>query len=212
MRPGVDEPASLEYVLTLLAERPPSSLLAHSDSCCEVARAWFNSMALSVGAQERGPPIWIRERWQWGPVNWPLYWCEAMGAERLDCGALAALGRCAVETVGGAVLPVQLVQRFDPSTVASWRDSWRNATLAPWTWVDFVYHEAIALLDGTAVAIWDTTSGCWMDGKVTFGYASLAAIRVCPPAANGESASPASVNWREQPLALGVWHRMEEDG
>lgn len=202
-----DSPIPLEDVLALVAHRPPSVLFAHDDTCCQVARAWFTSMARSIGAQEAGPPLWIRERWRWGPVDWPLYWCDAMAAERLDCGALAALGRCAVESLGGAALPVQLIQRFDPSTVASWHDSWREAALPPWTWVDFVYHEAIALLDGDTVAVWDTTSGYWVDGKATVGYASLAAIRIT--SASG-APSPESVNWRDRMVQVGAWHRLEE--
>lgn len=206
---GIDGPVSLEEVLAALADRPPSSLFAHAGSCCEVARAWFASMALSMQAQGKGPPLWISDRWKWGPVEWPLHWCEAMAAERLDCGALAALGRTAVEVSGAAVLPVQLVKQFDPSAIESWRESWRNANVAPWTWVDYVYHEAIALLDGTSVSLWDTTSACWVDAKAIEGYASLAAVRLCPAPSRDGAATPAAVQWRERWLAVGIWHRME---
>lgn len=201
---------SLEAILAELADRAPSFLLAHQAACCQTARVWFASMARSVGAQEVGPPLWIRERWQWGPIDWPLYWCEAMAAERLDCGALAALGCSAVETLGGAALPVQLVEQFDTSAIESWRDSWQGAKIAPWTWVDFAYHEAIALLDGTRVSIWDTTAACWLDQKATAGYAALAAIRIWPLLGRATPPEPPSVLWRDRWFQVGVWHRMLE--
>jgi hypothetical protein len=130
-----------------------------------------------------------------------------MEARRLDCGALAALGRYAVELAGGVALAVQLVERFDRSAVENWRNAWGDVPgLLPWTWEHLIYHEAIALVDGPRVSLWDTTDACCIDGKATAGYDSLAALRISPVDGLRARSQLTSVFWQGRWLGLGVWH------
>lgn len=204
---------ALKDVLEMVADRPPTVLLFHDGSCCRAAKSWFVSMARSEHDRTGVPPLWIRERWRWGPAEWPIYWCQALESDRLDCGGLAALSRTAIEATGGATLPLQLIELFDSSTLLSWADSWRDAKIVAWIWGEYVYHEAVALLNGPNVTLWDTTTNCWLERKVTPGYAGLAALRIWPRVNADGFIDPPAVNWRGRNLPLGVWHQaLAEDG
>lgn len=193
-----------------VAARAPSGIGSHGLLCCRIAEAWFASMAQSIQAQRAMPPSWLRERWEWGPVAWPVHWCEAMAVKKLDCGALAALGRYAVEISGGAALPVQLVERADPSAVANWRAAWQIADGATsWMWDEFLYHEAIALVqDGAHVSLWDTTHACCIDRKATEGYGSLVAVRISASRTAQHEWEGSRVFWKGRQLELGQWYRL----
>ncbi len=184
--------SELEAVLRGLEKRPVSVLMMHPGRCCEVARAWFRTLARSVVAVHPGPPMWIRERWEWGPTSWPVYWCDLAKRDKLDCGALAALAREACLAVGNEVRAVQLLERFDTTTIENWRTLW-GAEAEQWTFGDLVYHEAVALLAVPQAArpeeearaplvkvrIWDPTDLHWVEGNSTTGLGSLVALRVC---------------------------------
>jgi len=158
-----------------LAGRHSSFLASHAGTCCIVARRWFDALASAAGHQFPGPPTWIRERWSWGPTNWPLYWCEAVTAKALDCGALAALSRHAFEACGVRAYSVQLIERFDDRTVAHWKETWRGVRVLPWWWGDLVYHEAVVAFAGGSPFLWDPT-----DNRVLRPCGRAVCIRICP--------------------------------
>src|SRR5215467_8611841 len=78
--------------------RASGSVLAHHGPCCDRARAWLIAMARSqdfacTDGLTFAAPRWIARRWVWGPTRWPIAWCEAVKAEKIDCGVFAAFAR-----------------------------------------------------------------------------------------------------------------------
>lgn len=211
--------SELEAVLKGLEKRPVSVLAMHSGHCCKVVRAWFRTLARSMVALHPGPPMWIRERWEWGPTSWPVYWCDLAKRDKLDCGALAALAREAYLALGDEVRPAQLLERFDTTSIENWRSLW-GAEAEQWTFGDLAYHEAVALLAAPEtrrlekeapaslirVNIWDPTDLHWVEGNSTTGLGSLVALRVC--AGQGlakEHSELGDFRWNGVCLRSSVW-------
>lgn len=201
-----DDRVILARVIQTLEDRASSSLLTHKGRCCLTARAWFESLVMSL-AERREPPDWLSLRWPWGPSPWPLYWCEAVRAEHLDCGALAALTRASCDALGLSPMPVQLIERFNVEAGENWRSVWRrSAPGVKWVWGDLVYHEAVAIPGRGGLSIWDPTDRCWIESRARTGYASAVAVRVLPPAAGAAAGLVSSLRWRQGVLPLGRWH------
>jgi urea transporter len=165
--------------------QPPSRLLDHGRDCCELARRWFHSLDYSfdsmlASADRFRGPGWVRDRYPWGPSRWPLYWCEAVEARRLDCGALTALACEVFASRGVTCWPVQLIQRFSVRDIRQWREQWGSGPgLFGWTAGEFIYHEAAAVVaaDGS-IGIWDPTHNWWIPSAQSDGYGSTLFVRV----------------------------------
>lgn len=196
----------IDRVLRTLEDRPASALRDHKEACCVGAQAWFHAMARSASALEPGPPAWIRERWRWGPTNWPLYWCDAIRTSTLDCGALAALACAAFATEAGSVYRVQLVERFDETAVRNWNGVWPDKVRTlRWTWQDLTYHEVAAIEDAHhLIRIWDPTDNCWLEEKQADGYGSAVAARVLV-----HSGRSSPFRWREALLPPNLWVKID---
>jgi hypothetical protein len=198
------ERVAIERILRRLESRLPSRLSSHPGPCCRAAKAWFTALVSSSSPRDE-PPSWLSVRWRWGPSSWPLHWCEAVRAPRLDCGALAALARSAWEVLGYAALPVQMVERFNAAAGENWRSLWeRSSVEVEWVWDDLVYHEAVAILGPRGLLLWDPTDRCWIESRARNGYGSAVAIRVDRPAIPGVSWGD-RVAWRSGSLPLGEW-------
>ena len=178
----------------------PSSLSHHGETCCTTARAWFLAMNRSMWRGHSGP-AWIAHRFPWGPNRWPLYWCDAMEAEELDCGAHAALTIEAFRSRGLEAVPVQLVQRQERHHLPHFHGRWSADGASPdWAGEGVAYHEACAtLLDGRA-EVWDATVSSWLSPDHVQGLRSIAAVRIGGPIATGEV-----VTWRGLRVPLGEW-------
>lgn len=193
-------------VLGVVEKRTPPSLAVHRSSCCEVARAWFLAMGQVRARHEYALPVWVSQRWRWGPVSWPLHWCEAMVAEKLDCGALSFLGRQAVEMSGEEACIVQLIQRFDLSTCATWRAAWAAAEgVGQWIWGSLIYHEAVGCLDGDSIVVWDPSVDGIRSAITPEGYGSIVAVRVNLCGSIGENQF---VRWGRIRLPVNSWQRV----
>jgi len=193
--------AMLHEFLATLRERPCSFLASHGAPCCDIARAWFETMARSM------PPgdaivAWIPKRWQWGPHTWPLNWCEAVARDTLDCGALAALAHAAATATGQQTWRVQLVEQFDVSATQNWRVAWNRAGAnCDWLHGPYAYHEVIATEGDGEFSLWDPTDCRRIDSTPRRGYASIAALRVL------EAPEPIRpIRWRSRRLEPGIWH------
>src|SRR5207244_4063127 len=92
----------------------PSQFGDHGAVCCAVARGWLTAMDRSCSFRSGGwhPPAWLRARYSWGPVRWPVYWCEVPAADTLDCGSLAALATELFRRRGEKAASVQLILRY----------------------------------------------------------------------------------------------------
>ncbi|HEY0457676.1 MAG TPA: hypothetical protein VGC97_00915 [Pyrinomonadaceae bacterium] len=186
----------------------PSHISHHGNLCCEIAREWITATdfsALSGDCKFTGPR-WLRQRFSWGASRFPIYWCEAVRRETLDCGALAALAHEVFTTRGVKSYRAQLVQKFSDVATAQWTDSW-SETSAPLAWIkdDLIYHEgcAIEIADRT-IKVWDASAGWWLDSKPANGYGALLAIRLSgfnlPPGAN--------MTWGEHTLKACEWEEI----
>jgi hypothetical protein len=195
---GEGHASGILTVTHLWEQQHPSCLSTHDAECCIIAREWFSSMDVSLRDSDRyAGPVWLRERYAWGPNRWPLYWCHAVASSGLDCGALAALARHVFSSRGVQALPVQSVHRFPVHNIRHWVSTWEQAGVAcEWVSGDLVYHETCAIRLQGQIRIWDPTDNCWMADS-SYGYGSVVALRIV--------ADDASVVWEGRELATNEW-------
>lgn len=195
------EDVTLEGLLTDLADRPASMLASHEARCCQVAQGWIRAMARSLTHDAIGPS-WVTARWCWGPGRWPLAWCEAVRRTELDCGALAHLAEVALQEAGQTVIRVQLVELHTAEQCEQWAVRWQSVPEAPqWIWGNLVYHEAVGVLAGAELRLWDPTDGRWRGPAGEAG--KLRAIRLVRTSEGPEP--PDSLNWTGRTLPIGRW-------
>ena len=174
--------SALQAAIEAWTYQPASEICDHGQQCCAVAREWFFAMDRSH-TPAREPltgPRWIRQRVAWGPSHWPLFWCEAMAAKTLDCGALAALAKNAFRARGITSHTVQLIQQFTRADGGHWACSWGRADV-PATWIrnDLVYHEVCAVVvSDHQIRIWDPTASWWINPRHVSGYSGALALRL----------------------------------
>ena len=187
---------------------PPSVIADHGERCCHVARGWFFAMDRScLGAGERLlGPRWIRARYKWGPTRWPLYWCEAMAHDTLDCGALAALAVSAYQGRGLRCYTVQLVQQYSQDDARNWLRNWEEAEASVnWISDDLVYHEACAVLRvQDEIRIWDPTASWWISPRQFAGYGAILALRILTASAEDTR----SFHWGHRRIAANQWQHV----
>lgn len=163
-------------------KKQPSTISDHGKHCCLVAREWLLAMdrSLLADANPISAPCWIREKYDWGPSQWPLYWCEIMELNTLDCGGFAALAREIFVNRGIVTFPVQLIQRFSEQAAHHWRQRWLKAgQSADWIIGPYVYHEACAIVVyKNYIKIWDPTDNLWIYPNQSTGYGVTLAVRV----------------------------------
>lgn len=204
------QPTSLAEFLGSLAGRAPSVLSVHGPSslCCAAALAWVRAMARVSLSGAADVPAWISQRWWWGPSRWPVYWCEAVRADTLDCGALAELALEALREGGALALKVQLVQEWTPERLAHWRSHWEDAGAdCSWIGAALAYHEAVGLLRGSDLAVWDPADGLWK-GRGHPGHGTVVAIRAVAPCWLSPEHLPDTLQWNGQLLTPGCWCEM----
>ena len=185
----------------------PSRISNHGRMCCELAREWITATDYSTlsGAHMMSGPRWLRDRFQWGPSSYPLYWCEAVRKKTLDCGALAALAHEIFTIRGIKSYRVQLVQRYSRDATEQWSNSWTGDGV-PTQWLnnDIIYHEGCATSVGdNEIKVWDASSGCWIDAKTGDGYGSLLAIKV------NAGANTNDLAWGKYTLEPNIWRALD---
>jgi hypothetical protein len=188
---------------------PSSELSEHPRPCCRIAREWLLAMdASQMPAGERlAGPRWIRQRVTWGPSRWPLYWCEAVAAKTLDCGALAALAKAAFRGRGVRCHTAQFIQQYTKGDSCHWYRSWELAQAeVHWIQEDLVYHEACAVLvRDDEIRIWDPTASWWVDPKQVFGYSAVIAARVLV----ADYDLPRHLTWGPHRIPLNRWQPLQ---
>ncbi len=187
---------------------PLSYLSHHAAPCCETARQWFLAMdfaQLNASPRTSGPR-WIRHKYEWGPSPWPLHWCEALGANTIDCGAHAALAAEAFQARGLTVARAQFVQRYNADAVSQWRKRWDEEGVSDhWLAKDTIYHEGNAVLTGNDVKLWDGSAGSWLNPGHTSGYGSVIALRIALPENEVE---PRLLNWGGHSITTAHWQTL----
>jgi hypothetical protein len=160
----------------------PSQISHHGKICCEIAREWITATDFSElnGDCLYTGPRWLRQKFNWGASTFPIYWCEVVRRDTLDCGALAALSHEVFRARGVRCYRVQLVQKFSDVATSQWTDSWNTGNEPlPWVKDDLIYHEGCAIETcDRVVKVWDASAGWWIDSKPANGYGALLAIRL----------------------------------
>ena len=182
-----------------------SEISHHGGMCCETAREWITSTDFSElgGASVFTGPRWLRRKFFWGASSFPIYWCEAVRKQTLDCGALAALASEVFKARGVKTYRIQMVQRFSEASTSQWSNSW-NDTDEQLRWMndDLIYHEGCAIASGDGeIKIWDASAGWWIDPKSKDGYGALLAIRLSA----FNLSSDASFVWGQHQFNAGQW-------
>ena len=193
------------------ADWQPSQISHHGAMCCEVTREWLTAMDFSDlgGADVLTGPRWLRQRFNWGCSTFPIYWCEAIKRDTLDCGALAALSHEVFLSRGVKSLRVQIVKKFSKNATGQWTSNWHDG-MTPLEWVhnDLIYHEGCAVvLTENQIKIWDSSAGWWIDTKQRDGYGSVLAVRIAAPIGG------ANVNfqWGNHSFAANKWELIKQD-
>ena len=160
---------------------PVSEISHHGAECCEASREWLLAMDFSElgGESIFTGPRWLKRLYTWGASSFPIYWCDAVRKDQLDCGALAALAYEIFRARGVKTMRVQMVQRFSERSVEQWRAHWGGDADLSWTAGDVIYHEGCAIFSGSGkLKIWDSSAGWWITAPVSNGYGSLLAVRI----------------------------------
>jgi hypothetical protein len=187
---------------------PFSTLSHHGEGCCDIAREWLLAMDFAQlnGGDLASGPRWMRQKYKWGPTAWPLYWCDAVSRDTLDCGAHAAIAHAAFAARGVTSFPTQFVQQYSPEATAQWHKKWSDEDVSC-HWVDgeIIYHEGVALLVGEdEVKLWDASAGWWINPRqLPQGYGSLRAVRIH---ATGQYGGGDGLRWGEHRIQPGTWH------
>ena len=159
-----------------------SEISHHGKMCCEIAREWITSTDFSElgGASIYTGPRWLRLKFNWGASSFPIYWCEAVRKNTLDCGALAALASEIFTARGVKNYRVQMVQRYSETSTTQWSNSWNECDeQLRWMNDDLIYHEGCAVeTESGEIKIWDASAGWWVDPTSKDGYGALLAIRL----------------------------------
>jgi hypothetical protein len=189
----------------------PSVILHHGKRCCSVAREWLFSMDHSQlnGHHRLMGPRWLRKKYEWGPSQWPMAWCQAVEQDALDCGALAALSREIYTSRGVGCHAVELIQQYTAETTDHWSIKWNDHPASThWIQGALIYHEACAVQGATQeIKVWDPSAGWWANPKQFRGYGSIAALRVT---ADHDLLQP--LVWGEHAIQCGKWQIIENSG
>lgn len=180
----------------------PSELTTHG-FCCERARQWLLSTHHSLSftrseGLDAAAPGWLRRKFQWGPTQWPVSWCEAARQTHIDCGVFAAFA-LEIFKEQGTAYPAQIMLAQPRSYTDQWRSKWEGvSTRIPWIADHRVYHEvcAVARPDGNGVRVYDPTEGLWLEPSFTTGINGVVGICVH---------SPTLVNWGTHKVGQGRW-------
>jgi hypothetical protein len=189
----------------------PSLISHHGDMCCEIAREWITAMDFSElnGGDLLTGPRWLRQKFKWGCSTFPIFWCEAVRKNTLDCGALAALAYEIFLNRGVRSVRAQIVQKFSLDSTGQWTSNWHDGN-TPLNWVndDLIYHEGCALiLPGNEIKIWDASAAWWVDPKQRNGYGSVVAVKLTAP--SSKDAKPELV-WGTHLFAPNIWQTVNQ--
>jgi hypothetical protein len=196
----------------------PSAITDHGGDNCQAAKAWLAALDKSRSARHGQwlPPSWLRDRFEWGPIQWPLAWCQVPRARTLDCGALAAVAAHLFEARGRRVFRVQLAATYPAEATDGWRRAWDAVDSDPgWVVGKLCYHEAVGVEQTnesgnteTVVQVWDPTACVWLDPDWTgtSGFAATVSIRFT--ASRTGAPDPDRLRWGTHELTPGAWKRL----
>lgn len=182
----------------------PYSTLVHHGECCQLAKTWLLSMHRSMSfmqseRQTLHAPLWLRHKFKWGPVQWPISWCEAVRQKHIDCGVFAAFAREIMEHQDLEVYPAQIMLSQPSSYIKQWSFKWASVfQRIQWIGDEHVYHEvcAVAVPGTSRIRIYDPTEGIWLEPTLTKGVNGVVGVNVI---------SPTILDWGQMKVGQGRW-------
>lgn len=165
-----------------LAEREHSAVEPIETPADRAAALWLKSMDIAFRrrAGASTPPVWLYEKFKWGPHRWPVQWRDITRMPYHDCGLMAALSTEVYRLRGYRVLPAQLVLHFNSQSTRGWTGLWRSAGLTPhWCDGEFAYHEGTAVVGkDNELHIWDALGRFWLPMRNRLSYEGIFALRL----------------------------------
>ncbi len=186
------------------------STLTHHGECCQLARRWLYAMHRSktfgrTDQQKIQAPIWLKRHFKWGPVQWPLSWCEAVQRTSIDCGVFAAFAREIFEQADEGhfeIYPAQIILDQPKTFTDQWSMKW-SPVFRDFNWIGegHVYHEVCAIVDTSSdrVRIYDPTEGVWIDPMLERGINNVIGVNI---------KSPRMLDWGTLRVGLDQWHML----
>lgn len=187
------------------------SVLTDHGQCCKLAKNWLLSMHLShtfvrTNQQQILAPLWLKRYFTWGPVQWPISWCEAVQKKTIDCGVFAAFAVEIFTTslkksglINHEVFPAQIILDQPQTFIEQWNTRW-NPIFRDFNWIGdaHVYHEVCALVDTTndTARIYDPTEGIWYDPSMERGINNVIGVNI---------RSPRMVKWGDFSVGQDQW-------
>ena len=186
------------------------STLVHHGPCCDRARAWLIAMGRSYDFSSTdglalAGPRWITQRWAWGPIRWPVAWCEAVKAETVDCGVFGAFALELFRAKGIEAYPGQLLRTCAEERISHWRRKW-DAIPTAFNWIGtrVVYHEvSVIRVEADQAHVYDPTEGFWLEPGAQSGHHGHLAIR---------AEIPVPLKWGRHELVSGRWTETASGG
>ena len=150
-------------------------------------------------------PRWLGSRFPWGPVQYPIAWCEVIKKDVLDCGVHAALAHEVFRGRGVRSYRLQIVQEYSPAAATQWHAVWADeAAVTDWISGSLIYHEGAAVqMENGELKLWDSSAGWWIDPETISGYGSIRAVRItCPQARE-------SLAWKDRIVIANIWNELK---
>jgi hypothetical protein len=186
--------------------RASGSVLTHHGPCCDRARGWLVAMGRSYDFASTdhlvfAGPRWMTKRWEWGPTQWPIAWCEAVRLKVIDCGVFGAFAQEIFRAKGIEAYSAQVLRTYTEECALHWRHKWA-AIPGAFAWIGerVGYHEVCAVRSGPNEArVYDPTDGTWLEPNVRGRHGGHIAIR---------AEVPIALDWGEYTLVNGQWTEM----
>lgn len=166
----------------------PSNVGMHENClACIATENWLTTMhEHRVPAYPAGPlrqmPTWLRDHFDWGVTQWPAHLCDLLTADTVDCGVFAALASRLLRAHHVPHARAQLILHATAQETTAWGERWAIGNGDP-SWLltgESVYHEAVAVLDGARLVLFDTTDMQPVDPWTSNPVGRLTALRITP--------------------------------
>jgi hypothetical protein len=171
----------MEFAVTF--EIGPSQISNHGSRCCADALAWIDMIdeVDHVLVDSKMPSRRFHQLFEWGPLNWPVHWCEIVSQSHIDCGGFAALYQYLFHKNGYKCARLQVVEAAQQSQIGHWREIWSSYPNADCSWLSeegCVYHEALVVYFDSEYLFFDPTDYAELGTQLSSG-GDVLSIRLC---------------------------------
>lgn len=167
----------------VIFDMQPSQISDHEADCCVSAITWINMIDRIDGLlfNRKMPSRRFHDLFEWGPLTWPIHWCELVSSTTIDCGGFASLYEHLFSIRGYDCGRLQLIEHADPAQVIRWRSLWESLPNASTSWLisdKQVYHEALVIRQNNTFLFFDPTDHAELGSRFSLG-GTVIAMRFC---------------------------------